>query len=105
MVKKWAIGGNGRIRWSTNCDYPNAKFNIYTKSKIVLADGSKCGDHCLSIKRCTHFGYMLGMCWIKDIRGVPVVQTVDKNVPFCGFIPVSNWITLTAYLLYGNIFN
>ena len=88
MAKKWMVGDNGRTRWSTECEYPNTKHNIYGENKIVL-ERLKCGDHCLSIKRCTHFSWKLGICWVKDIRGAPIVQTVDKSIPLCGFIPVS----------------
>lgn len=100
VVKNWLVGGNGRIRWSTNCEYPNVKYNLYTETKFLPK--TKCGDHCLSIKRCTHFGYLLGMCFFKDYRGARIVQTSDKNIPICGFIPVSYWITPTLLdILHG----
>lgn len=88
VAKKWVIGDNGRTRWSTNCNYPNAKFNIVGATKVMLFDRSKCSAHCLSIKRCTHFGWFMGTCWVKDMRGAPIVQTVEKLVPICGFVPV-----------------
>ena len=88
MVKNWTIGDNGRTRWSSGCEYPNTKYNIWSETKFVL-DRSKCGDHCLSVKRCTHFVWATGICCLKDMNGVPVVQTVDKKIPLCGFIPVS----------------
>jgi len=65
-----------------------------------MFDRSKCADHCLSIKRCSHFAWAANICWIKDIRGAPIVQIVDKNIPLCGFIPVSyfNTFQLSSFL-------
>jgi len=93
-VKNWQVGGskkgNGRTRWSTNCDYPNVNFNIYSGIKFMF-DRSQCGDHCLSIKSCSHFVWVNSICYVKDFRGAPIVQTLDKVIPLCGFIPVSKF--------------
>ncbi len=86
-MKNWYVGGDGRTQWARECDYPNEKFNVYSASK-VMRDPSKCVTHCLSVPRCTHFGWTMYTCWVKDLRGAPVVQTVDKSVLVCGFIPV-----------------
>lgn len=87
MAKERNVGKNGKTRWSMDCDYPNAKFNIYTASKFML-DLSKCEDHCLSIKDCTHFGLRFSTCWVKNMRDAPIVQIVDKGVQICGYVPV-----------------
>ena len=98
-MKNWLVGDNGKTRWSFNCEYPNAKFNIFDEMKFQL-DSSKCGNHCLSIKRCTHFAWAAGVCWVKEMRNVPIVQTIDKNVRLCGFVPVSYLdITLTRCII------
>jgi len=88
VVKEWKVGNNGRTRWSNGCEYPNTKYNMYSSSKFMITDWSKCGTHCLSIKNCTHFGVKIGMCWVKNMRGAPVVQTVDTISQICGFVPV-----------------
>ena len=110
-MKKWVVGDNGKTKWSTNCNYPNAnKFNVASATKIMLVDQSKCSAHCLSIKRCTHFGWIMGTCWVKDMRGVPIVQTVEKLVPICGFVPVRkpfaayNRVIFIIYILKKNTF-
>lgn len=72
----------------------------------VFVEQSKCGDYCLSIKRCTHFSAgMLGSCWVKDMHGASVVQTVDKTTLLCGFIPVSYFITFTWLVITYNLMN
>lgn len=81
------VGDNGKARWFTGCDYPNAKFNVLRANKLMI-DMSKCGAHCLSVKNCTHFTWTLGTCFVKDYHGVPIVQVVDNRVIICGFIPV-----------------
>ena len=98
MAKKnWFVGDNGRTRWSTECDYPNAKFNMYSASNFMMFDRSKCSAYCLANKQCTHFGWSGGTCLLKDFRGVPVVQTVDKTIPICGFIPVSYLVLIWTH--------
>ncbi len=87
VVKVWNVGHNGRTRWSIDCDYPNAKFNNYIASKLML-DFSKCEDHCLSIKDCTHFAVWMKTCWVKNMREASIVQIVDRGVQICGFVPV-----------------
>ena len=100
MIKKWLVGDNGRTRWFTGCDYPNTKFNVYSASKIMI-DLSKCGAHCLSVKNCTHFGWTLGTCWVKDMHGVPsIVQIIDIRVKVCGFIPVREFDGHTSFSLH-----
>ncbi len=103
-MKNWSVGDNGQSRWSTFCNYPNAKFNIWTETKVTF-DRSKCGAHCLSVKHCTHFGYTLGGCWFKDMRGVPIVQTIEKMIPLCGFITVSNMTIIRRYKWHKNFFS
>ena len=69
-------------------------------------ESSKCGDYCVSIKRFTHFSSgKYGYCWVKDMHGPSVVQTVYKTTPLCGFIPVSYLITFTRVLITPNLKN
>jgi len=86
-VQDWDVGNDDMARSSTHCNYPNYLFTIYSETKLMF-DKSKCASHCLSIKSCTHFVWNLNVCWVKDHRGAPVVQTIDEGISLCGFIPV-----------------
>ena len=80
MKKNWLVGDNGKTRWSTECDFPSAKSNIYTACNLMMFDRSKCSAYCLSVKRCTHFAWIMpSTCFVKDFRGAPIVQIVDAN--------------------------
>jgi len=62
-----------------------------------MIDLSKCGAHCLSVKNCTHFGWALGTCFVKDFHGFPIVQIIDSRVIVCGFIPVREFDFHTSF--------
>ncbi len=86
VVENWEVGEDDtRIRSSTQCDFPFDAYNIESKFMIF---SKNCGAYCLANERCTHFSFKLSLCFIKEIRGIPVVEIVDNSVPICGYIPV-----------------
>ncbi len=65
VAMSWKLGANGRIIWSSNCDFSA----LDIQEKGIESSKDDCLNHCANNRKCTHFSYQngAGICWLKQV--------------------------------------
>lgn len=83
-TRTWKEGDNGLVRWDLDCAFKGSE--IIAKKDIP---GDHCGRFCLvndaPSKKCTHFTYKSGTCYLYHSTINWLVES--EYLSACGFIP------------------
>lgn len=83
-ARTWKEGDNGLVRWDLDCAFKGSE--IIAKKDIP---GDHCGRFCLvndaPSKKCTHFTYKSGTCYLYHSTINWLVES--EYLSACGFIP------------------
>ena len=76
----WQSGSNGKVMWSSDCDFPGNDVG----NKAISAE--KCGDVCAASCNCDHFTWNNGVCYMKMAVN-PAVNYAKGAI--CGWVATS----------------
>lgn len=78
---QWTDSEGGAVAWAKDCDFVG-----YDMTSVESPDHS-CGKLCLSSRKCTHFTWRKGVCFIKSHVRKQAEEPNKSLGDICGFIP------------------
>ena len=71
----------GQISSDKNCNYLGNNFDEREDVPV-----ESCGQICLNDPNCTHFSWIEGSCFLKDLKEIVAKKASTDEVPLCGFV-------------------
>ena len=77
LAYDWQKGASN-VKWAFGCDFKGS--DLYN----VPSSGEDCGGKCANDRRCTHFTFSQGVCYLKKFHGS--ATATDLNGAVCGWV-------------------
>jgi len=99
----WNVDEGSRIKWSSNCVFPEALHYTIDKEQQQQYTREECGRLCLlEEKGCTHFQWLQGNCQLMLTKqSTSVLKTDDQTI--CGYVEIDSLVIKTKYRLTKEI--
>ena len=93
----WEEDEGGRIKWSSNCVFPEALHYTIDKEQYQQYTREECGRLCWREERgCSHFQWFQGNCQLMLTKeSTSVLKTDDQTI--CGFVEMKTPVNLKFF--------